>query len=87
MQYVRTQIYLVPTQHTQLKQMARTRDVSLSEVVREAVTEYLTDGQEKGGFTKDEYMSIVGLGESSGGDAAQEHDHHVAEALEDEHAG
>ena len=80
MDYVRTQIYLDPAQHRRLKREAHKRDLSLAQVVREAVGEYLK-GAEKAEFTKDEYMSIVGLGESASAEGSQAHDRLLGEAL------
>lgn len=79
----RTQIYLEPSQHDALKRQARASDMSLAQLLRQIVSEHLSDGVPR--FTKDEYMSIVDLGESGRDDVAENHDEHLAEILSDEH--
>ena len=85
MGYVRTQIYLEPADHRRLKLEAGKKDVSMAELVRELVADYLAGDSEQQRFTKDDFMSIVGLGESSDTSGAIDHDRHLGEALADEH--
>ena len=86
MGYVRTQIYLDPSDHRRLKREAGRKDLSLAALVRELVADYLAGDSEEQRFTKDDYMSIVGLGESSDASGSSDHDRHLGEALSDEHA-
>ena len=88
MRYTRTQVYLDPSDHQALKRQAGKKDVSMAELVREIVADYLAGDTADRPFTKDEYMSIVGLGESQDdAHGARDHDRHLGDAMADEHAG
>ncbi len=85
MGYVRLQIYLDPADHRRLKLAAGRKNVSMAELVRGLVADYLAGDTEQQQFTRDVFMSIVGLGESLDTSGAVEHDWHLGEALSDEH--
>ena len=72
----RTQIYLTRSQHSALQRAARTRNVSLAEVVREAVDAYLTrkPGPEPGG--PDPLADLIGCFEGPG-DLSDRHDDYL----------
>jgi len=72
----RTQIYLTLSQHSALVRAARTRNVSLAEVVREAVNAYLTrkPGPEPGG--SDPLADLIGCFEGPG-DLSDRHDDYL----------
>ncbi len=75
----RTQIYLEPEQHRSLKREAMARGLSLAELLRQIVRDYLRRER-----PREEFLRIIGLGRSGRSDVAEEHDRYLAEALEDE---
>jgi len=80
MAFVRTQVYLTPEQHTSLKEEARKHGVSLAELLRHVVDEYLHQTK-----PKEEFMKIVALGRSGRRDVSEKHDQYLTEALESKH--
>lgn len=72
----RTQIYLEPEQHRSLKREAASRGMSLSELLREVVSDYLREEH-----SRDDFYAIVGLGRSGRDDGAKRHDHYLEEAV------
>lgn len=80
---VRTQIYLERRQHEALKREAKRRDVSMAQVVREAVSEYLAEPAGVQGLSSAEYRADpiwelpIGCEDFEGfgrNDAAENHD-------------
>ena len=72
----RTQIYLEPEQHRSLKREARERGISLAELLRQIVEDYLRKKR-----PREEFLRIVGLGRSGKSDIAAEHDRCLAEVI------
>ena len=83
---VRTQIYLYPAQHRLLKKEAQQRDISMAQLFREIVGEHMSGASTKRRFTKQDYMAIVGLGDSGRSDISEKHDEYVGQAILDDHS-
>ena len=69
----RTQVYLTQEQHTQLQHLAQSRRSTMAELIRQAVTEFLTRWTTQ----ENPWWSIVGLGESGIADGSVEHDRDI----------
>ncbi|MBI1926440.1 hypothetical protein HYR99_19630 [Candidatus Poribacteria bacterium] len=76
----RTQIYLRPDQHESLKAEAQMLKISLAELMRRIVEEHLKTPNKLSLFAKEDYLSIVGLGESGIHDIAEQHNHYLGVA-------
>ncbi len=72
----RTQIYLEPKQHCQLKKAAAERGISMAELLRRILNQYLHNQQ-----PEEAYLRIVSLGKSGRTDVSEQHDRYLAEAL------
>jgi hypothetical protein len=72
----RTQVYLEPGQHRSLKREAEEKGISLAELLRQIVRDYLRKEH-----LQEDFFKIVGLGKSGRSDVAKEHDHYLAEAI------
>ena len=87
MQTVRSQVYLEATQRRRLKDLARERGVTVSSLLREIIEEYLQQRRPRKSFTRDDYLSIVDLGDSQpGGEAvrvAEEPDRYIVADIVD----
>ena len=81
---VRTRIYLDPLQHRKLKREARERDISFAQLVRDIVEQHYQGTREKT-FTKSDFLTIVGLGDSGREDVSTNHDRLAGEAISDHH--
>lgn len=66
----RTQIYLTEKQHWYLKKLADVRDTTVSNLIREAITEYVV----RHFAEQDPLLDIIGLGESGFTDGSIHHD-------------
>lgn len=86
MRYTRTQVYLDPQQHRALREEARARGISLAEMVRQIVAQYLQGKAPPAGRGADVYKKIIGLGSSGRGDVSERHDAYLAEAFRDDHS-
>ena len=82
MNYVRTQVYLLPQQHKRLKEAARRQKMTMTALLRQIVDEYLEQMQEMP--SERDYLAIVGLGASGQADISERHDDYLVEALADE---
>ncbi len=80
MAFVRTQVYLTPEHHTFLKEEAEKQGVSLAELMRCILDEYMHRATPKEAF-----MKIVALGQSGRSDISAKHDRYIAKALKSEH--
>ena len=72
MALVRTQVYLTAEQHTSLKEEARKQGVSLAEFLRRVVDEYFHQAR-----PKEDFMKIVGLGQSGKRNVSEKHDKYL----------
>jgi len=79
MELKRTQVYLRPEQHADLKEEARRQGISVTELLRRIVDEYLRHNR-----SKDDFMKIVALGRSGKRDISINHDRYLAEAIANE---
>ena len=82
MEYVRTQIYLEPRQHRQLKHEAHRRGISLAQLLRELVDAGLGPAQTVGG----DLTGLIALGDSTrpgqpAGDIGRHKDRYLADAV------
>ncbi len=74
---VRTQICLDDSTHHALKREAVEENVSLAELIRRLVRDHLLKRSTRKSFKKEEFLSIVGLGESGERDVSVHHDQHI----------
>jgi len=81
MKLVRTQVYLEAGQHRRLKREAQKHDVSLAQLLRDIVSAHLAGARTEPRFTKEDFLSIVDLGESGSPDGSAAHDRCVGEAI------
>lgn len=81
----RTMIYLEAEQLEALKQRARAERVSVAELIRRLVRQYLGAPAGVPPVRTEVYARIVGLGASGRADIGDEHDRHLGEALRREH--
>ncbi len=81
----RTMIYLEAEQLEALKNRARAERISVAELLRRVVKEYLARHSRARRASPDTYARLVGLGSSGRSDIARKHDRHLAEALRREH--
>lgn len=73
----RTQIYLTQEQITHLQSHGRKSGQPMAELVREAVTAYLTEKRKKISLKDDPINTLVGAFASDVNDAAVNHDHYI----------
>jgi hypothetical protein len=78
---VRTQIYLSPSQHRALKREAKAAGISMTELVRRIVAERVEGRQPVRAHDKEAIMRFVGLGDGGAGNASEDHDRALDEAL------
>jgi hypothetical protein len=74
MALTRTQIYLEPEQHRLLKKEAESKGISLAELLRQMAWEHLRSEP-----TREDFLSVVGLGKSGKASISEEHDRYIAE--------
>lgn len=80
----RTMLYLEPDQLEALKERARAERVSVTELVRRLVRQYLEQRTVRRP-PPEAWARIVGLGASGRADTSEQHDAALAEALRHEH--
>jgi hypothetical protein len=68
----RTQICLSQKEHALVREIARSKGISMSQVIREAVHQYAD--KEKVGLSPERMLAIVGVGRSPNRRASIEHD-------------
>lgn len=81
MEFVRTQVYLKPQQHRELKEEASRKGVSLAELLRQLADEYL----QKQSLGSAGLLSISDLGESGIKNGSVEHDRYIGGSIAKEH--
>jgi len=78
---VRTQIQITEEQAAAVKRLARSRGISMAEVIRQGIDHVLrTEGPLDDEERRRRALSIVGSGRSGLGDLADHHDDYLAEA-------
>ena len=82
----KTMIYLDPEQLQALREHARAGRISLAELLRRLVRQYLETRQETAAPPTEAYLKIVALGSSGLADVSALHDQHLGKALRREHA-
>ena len=75
----RTQIYLDPEVHQRLKERAKEEGISLAELIRRMAKEYLRKEA-----SPEDFLAIIGLGQSGKTDISEKHDDYLTQALSDE---
>ncbi len=72
-------LYLTDLQHRELKDKAHHDDISMSELVREAIDEYLTPKSKRtdGDLFSDPLFDIIGAVESAEKDLSENHDKYL----------
>ena len=80
MSFVRTQVYLKPEHHSFLKEAAKKHGVSVAELLRCILDDYVQRSK-----PQEDFMQIVALGHSGLQDVSAQHDRYLAEALQAEH--
>ncbi len=80
----RTMIYLETGQLEALQKRAREERVSMTELIRRIVREYLSEGHPPPA-SREAYRRIVGLGDSGNAGVSENHDRHLAAALVRQH--
>jgi hypothetical protein len=77
---IRTLISLDAKDLKRLKREALERGVSLAELIRCLVRDHLRSRSTKKSFQVEDFLAIVGLGESGEKEVSARHDRHVGEA-------
>ncbi|MGB3713123.1 MAG: CopG family transcriptional regulator [Candidatus Promineifilaceae bacterium] len=84
---VRTQIQLTEEQSRILKRMALDRDVSMAELIRQSVDQFVgSSGELAPEQIRQRALSVIGIGFSGVTDLGQEHDHYLDEVYGDSDA-
>ena len=78
---VRTQVYLSPSQHRALKREAKAAGVSMTELVRQIVSERIEGRQRVLVHDKEAIMRFIGLGDGGASDTSADHDRALDEAF------
>lgn len=81
---VRTQIQLTPEQAQELRQIAHEENVSVAELIRRSVDQYLDSRyQPSRAELKRKALAMIGSGSSGLGDVAENHDRYLDEVYGD----
>ncbi len=83
----RTMIYLDTKELQALREKARAERISLAELLRRVVKQYLDSRTTVPAPDPSLYLQIIALGLSGRHDISERHDHYLADALRREHAG
>ncbi len=79
-------MYLEEEAHLKLKTEAAKRRISMAELVRELVEEYLEKGRGKRPAARDVLLKVISLGSSGRSDISEKHDRYLGEVLKREHS-
>jgi len=82
---MRTMVYLGHDELQALRTEARSRGISLAELMRRLVKQYLQERQGAPPVPADTYLKIVALGSSGRQDISERHDRYLGEARRREH--
>ncbi len=82
----RTLIYLDSADLEALRTEARSRGISLAELMRRLVREHVSGHKATKRPNRETYMKVVGLGSSGRRDISERHDVYLAEALRRDHS-
>jgi len=80
-------LYLEPDELAALRLEAKAQGISINEIVRRLITNYLERREALPPVPREAYLRIVGLGASDRKDVSERHDSYLAEALHREHIG
>jgi hypothetical protein len=81
MEVQRTQMYLRPDQRIRLREQSHRMGVSLTEILRQALDEFLSHSPAGPAERSPGLANITGLGKSPTRDGARRHDHYLADAI------
>lgn len=73
---IRKQIYLEENMIKQIKEVAENKNITQSEMIRQAIKKYIQDEQLKGKI-RDPLLELIGLISSDITDGAANHDHYI----------
>jgi len=82
----RTMVYLEEEEHRRLKVEAGKRHISMAELMRQLVKQYLEQGRDKCPAPHKALLKIISLGSSGHSDISEKHDSYLGEALNREHS-
>lgn len=82
----RTLVYLDPDDLRALRAEAKTRGISLAEVMRRVVREHLSGRKQAKPADQKTYLKLVALGSSGQQDISERHDAYLADILRREHS-
>jgi hypothetical protein len=82
----RTLIYLDPDDLHALRAEAKSRGISLAELMRRVVREHVNGGKRARSADRKAYLKLVALGSSKRKDISEHHDAYLAAALRREHS-
>lgn len=85
MDIIRTQIYLKKTQHRMLRQEAHRLGVSLTELLRRALDEFLRHSEDLRSNAPRGLSALTSLGQGSVTDGSLRHDDYVTDAIQSDH--
>jgi ribbon-helix-helix CopG family protein len=74
---IRTMISMDASNLSALKKLALERGISLAELIRTLLQEHLRSRSTTKSFKKEDFLAIVGLGESGERDVSERHDRHI----------
>lgn len=74
---LRKQIYLDEESRRAVEKLAVLRGVSESFIIREAIAQYVTKEEERAGAEDNPLVKLIGIGEGTKPDAAENHDRYL----------
>lgn len=83
----KSMLYLEPEELQALKTEAKAKGMSVNEMVRRLIRDYLERRQILPPVPREAYLKIVALGSSGVKDISENHDKYLADALRREHSG
>ncbi len=79
-------MYLEEDEHRRLKIEAGKRRISMAELIRQLVTQYLEQGRGKGPSPRKALLKVVALGSSGRSEISEKHDSYLGKVLRREHS-
>lgn len=85
METVKAEIKLDSSQYKMLSEELNRLHLSINELLNNIIQQYLMEVSLAKKDTSDDFMSIVGLGESDSSDISENHDKYLGEIIANEH--
>jgi len=85
METVKAEIKLDSSQYKILYEELEKRHLSINELLKNIIQQYLMELSLAKKSVSDDFMSIVGLGESDSSDVSENHDKYLGEIIANEH--